>query len=122
MDMIVNDTTVTPTPTPTVTCAETPHAQTPAVNPASLLTPSFATTPKRGAARKLPKEPYTLYAYAMEQGGRVELTETVKQELEQRGLPARRISNAAYGIRKCFGKSVATERTGRTVTAYVVAV
>lgn len=84
------------------------------------LAPAFATTPKRAVARKLPKEPSTLLAYAIEQGGRVELTPDALKELQSRGLPEHRLSNAAYGIRKCFAKDVKTERRGRTVSAYVV--
>ena len=57
---------------------------------------------------------------AIEQGGRIELTDANKQELAARGLPNHRISNAAYGIRKCFGKVVTAERIGRTVSAYTV--
>lgn len=81
---------------------------------------TFATTPKRGQARKMPKEPHTLLAYAIETGGRIELTPEVKQELMSRGLPEHRIPNAAYGIRKFFGKTVATERKGRAVSAYTI--
>ena len=80
----------------------------------------MAMTPKRGTARKMPKEPNTLMAFAIEQGGRIELTDANKQELASRGLPNHRISNAAYGIRKCFGKVVTAERIGRTVSAYTV--
>lgn len=108
--------------TPAVTAAE-PVASTTSTTPTPTLptlSPAFATTPKRGGARKMPKEPSTLLAYAIEQGGRVELSPSTVRELETRGLPERRISNAAYGIRKCFGKDVKTERSGRKVTAYVV--
>jgi hypothetical protein len=108
--------------TPTVTAAETVATPAPTTAPAPLpsLSPAFATTPKRGGTRKMPKEPSTLLAYAIEQGGRIELSPDTVKELVSRGLPERRISNAAYGIRKCFGKDVKTERSGRTVTAYVV--
>lgn len=84
------------------------------------LAPAFATTPKRASARKLPKEPSTLLAFAIEKGGRVEMNPDTIKELSTRGLPEHRISNAAYGIRKCFGKDVKTERQGRSVAAYVV--
>ena len=100
---------------PTVTVTEpVPTSTTPT------MTAAFATTPKRGTARKMPKEPHTLMAYAIEQGGRIELNATTKAELVSRGLPEHRISNAAYGIRKFFGKDVKTERNGRAVSAYVV--
>jgi hypothetical protein len=104
---------------------ETPKAletapATASASPTPTMSAAFATTPKRGTARKVPKEPQTLYAYAIEKGGRVELTAQVKAELVSRGLPEHRISNAAYGIRKCFGKDVKTERNGRSVAAYVV--
>ena len=108
----VTNVNVTVTETAPAVPSETPAAPT--------MTAAFATTPKRGTARKVPKEPQTLYAYAIEKGGRVELTAQVKAELVSRGLPEHRISNAAYGIRKCFGKDVKTERQGRTVSAYVV--
>lgn len=84
------------------------------------MTAQFATTPKRGTARKMPKEPQTLFAYAIEKGGRVELTPQTKADLVSRGLPEHRISNAAYGIRKFFGKDVKTERVGRAVSAYTI--
>ena len=89
-------------------------------NQTPTMTAAFATTPKRGTARKMPKEPHTLMAYAIEQGGRIELNATTKAELVSSGLPEHRISNAAYGIRKFFGKDVKTERQGRAVSAYVV--
>lgn len=92
----------------------------PASTPTPTMTAAFATTPKRGTARKMPKEPHTLMAYAIEKGGRIELNATTKAELVSRGLPEHRISNAAYGIRKFFGKDVKTERQGRAVSAYVV--
>lgn len=100
-----------------------PAVSVEAVLPAVLgvtLVPAMAMTPKRNTARKPPKEPHTLMAFAIENGGRVELTAANKAELQQRGLPTHRISNAAYGIRKCFGKTVTTERNGRTVSAYMV--
>lgn len=99
---------------PTVQVMVTEPAPTPT------MTAAFATTPKRGTARKVPKEPHTLMAYAIEKGGRIELNATTKAELVSRGLPEHRISNAAYGIRKFFGKDVKTERQGRAVSAYVV--
>jgi len=99
---------------PTVTVTAT----MPVTGPA--LAAQFATTPKRQKARKMPKEPSLLYAYAVEQGGSITLTDAVKQELVSRGLPVHRIPNAAYGIRKFFGKTVTPTRTGRTVTAYTI--
>ena len=103
---------------------DVPTVQVMVTEPASASTPTmtaaFATTPKRGTARKMPKEPHTLMAYAIEKGGRIELNATTKAELVSRGLPEHRISNAAYGIRKFFGKDVKTERNGRAVSAYVV--
>jgi len=110
------DATTTPT-TPLATAGASIAGPT---TPSLVLTAACATTPIRGTARKLPKEPHTLYAYAIEQGGRVELTPAVLAELNARGLPTHRIGNAAYGIRKFFGKTVTPERTGRSVSAYVV--
>lgn len=112
------------TPEPAAeTATDAPVAVTP-TDYATLptLSVAFATTPKRGTARKVPKEPATLLAYAIEQGGRVELTPKTEQDLTARGLPVHRISNAAYGIRKCFAKDVRTERQGRKVCAYVIAI
>jgi hypothetical protein len=82
--------------------------------------PQFAITAKRGVPRKIPKEPHTLLAYAIEKGGRVELTDVTKQELVSRGLPMHRIPNAVYGIRKFFGKEIRTERVGHTISAYTI--
>lgn len=112
-------TTVTPAEPVPVT-ASASATGTPTTTPT--MSAAFATTPKRGSARKMPKEPHTLYAYAIEKGGRIELTAAVKSELVARGLPEHRISNAAYGIRKFFGKEVKTERQGRSVAAYIVTV
>lgn len=114
-EMIETEMIETETIVPTVTVTLSAPTSTPT------LVAAFATTPKRGAARKMPKEPATLYAYAVEQGGRVALTPATKAELVARGLPEHRIGNAAYGIRKCFGKTVTTERTGRAVSAYLIA-
>lgn len=97
-----------------------PQSQAPTTPAAMVLAPAFATTPKRGAARKVPKEPATLLAYAIEQGGRINLTPDTVRELAARGLSSHRIPNAAYGIRKFFAKNVKGERTGRTISAYVV--
>lgn len=93
---------------------------TPATRVATHVPMVIGMTPKRATPRKQPKEPATLMAFAIEQGGRIELTDANKQELASRGLPSHRISNAAYGIRKCFGNTVTAERTGRLVTAYTV--
>lgn len=78
-------------------------------------------TPKRQTARKLPKEPYLLLAFASEHNGRVDLTNPeVAMALEATGLKVARLPNAAYGIRKYFGQTVTTERIGRKVSAYIV--
>ena len=115
---IVSESPTTVLEVETVAVTETPTAPT---APSGIaLVPIMAMTPRRGTARKLPKEPNTLMAFAIEQGGRIELTDANKQELAARGLPNHRISNAAYGIRKCFGKVVTAERIGRTVSAYTV--
>lgn len=112
---IVSESPTTVLEVETVAVTESPTA------PSGIaLVPIMAMTPKRGTARKMPKEPNTLMAFAIEQGGRIELTDANKQELASRGLPNHRISNAAYGIRKCFGKVVTAERIGRTVSAYTV--
>lgn len=85
--------------------------------------PKFATTPKRGSAsRRKHTGPKVLYAYAVEHGGRVDLTPEVKAEFETRGLPTRRIHPSIYDLKKYFGVEVATERTGRVVTALIVKV
>ena len=103
--------TTTSTPNATMTSGQ---SATPTI------APQFATTVKRGTSRKMPKEPHTLLAYAIEKGGRIELTDATKQELVARGLPMHRIPNAAYGVRKFFGKDVKTERVGRSVSAYTI--
>lgn len=95
--------------------APSPMVSAPA--PLSML-PQFATTPMRGSARKPKREPSILLAYAIEHGGRVELTQAAKADLAQRGLPEHRIPCAIYDVRKYFGKAVTTERNGRAVAAY----
>lgn len=84
------------------------------------LLPQFATTPKRGKSARPRQEPLTLFAYALETGGRIELTDATKQELAARGVPPHRISSAVYSLKKYFGQPVVTERRGRGASAYVV--
>jgi len=92
--------------------------------PASPSLPSmlstFATTPKRGTPRRHKREASILLAYAIEHGGRVDLTPEAKMELASRGLRTDRISCAAYDVRKYYGKTVTSQRQGRAVSAYVV--
>jgi len=98
-----------------------PVNSAPMVAPAPLsMLPQFATTPKRGVARKPKREPSILLAYAIEHSGRVELTPAAKAELAQRGLPEHRIPCAVYDVRKYFGKTVIPERKGRAVAAYTI--
>jgi len=113
------------TPVTTSNNEEMPSVSAPVVSapvvsapaPLSML-PQFATTPKRGSARKPKREPSILLAYAIEHGGRVELTQAAKADLAKRGLPEHRIPCAIYDVRKYFGKSVTAERNGRAVAAY----
>lgn len=102
---------------PNVTPTNDQTTQAPASSP---LLAKYATTPKRGSARKPPKQAHTLLAYAIEHGGRIDLTPTVKAELVSRGLPNHRIPNAIYDMQKYFGKTITSERVGRTVSAYTV--
>lgn len=114
-DTLTTETTAETTPAtpdiPTVTVLASAPATTD-------LVAAFATTPKRAKAKKPPKEPYALLAYAIEQGGTVVLDAATKQALASRGLREDRIGNAAYGVRRFFGKTVIAIRTGRAVTAY----
>lgn len=80
----------------------------------------WATTPKRGAARKDKREPKALLAYATEKGERIDLTPEVLAELEARGIKANRIANAVCGLKKFYGIPVESVRDGRKVVAYVV--
>lgn len=104
----------------TASAEATPVA--PAAEPATPLTmlPQYAMTPKRGTSRKPKKEPAALLAYAIEVGGRIELTDETKRALEARGLKPHRIPNAIYDVRKYFGRQVETERQGRAVRAYTI--
>lgn len=83
--------------------------------------PQYATTAKRGVARKAKKEPAALLAYAIEHGTRIELTDPATLDrLAERGLPKNRIPNAVSDLKKYFGVQVTTERAGRTVTSYTL--
>lgn len=96
---------------------------TPTTAPAApALLPQYATTPKRGKAARPRQEPLKLYAYAVEHGGRVEMTDATKQELTARGVPPHRIPSAVYSMKKYFGAQVVTERKGRSVSAYTFSV
>lgn len=88
------------------------------------LLPEFAKTPKRGRDTKRPFiEPKALHSYALENGGRIDLTQpAVLQDLETRGLKANRISSATWAARHYFGMNIKSERTGRKVTALIVTV
>lgn len=114
-DTLTTETTAETTPATPDIPAVTVLASAPATTD---LVAAFATTPKRGKAKKPPKEPYALLAYAIEQGGTVVLDAATKQALASRGLREDRIGNAAYGVRRFFGKTVIAIRTGRAVTAY----
>lgn len=118
MKTTTNTETNTTPATPEMQRDATPTSAAPST-PLTML-PQFATTPKRGTARKPKREASILLAYAIEHGGRVELTGTGKADLIARGLPEHRISCAVYDVRKYFGKPVIAERNGRAVSAYVV--
>jgi len=83
--------------------------------------PQYATTAKRGAARKAKKEPATLLAYAIECGPCIDVTnaETIA-ELTARGVPKHRIPNAVSDLKKYFGVPVTAARVGRTVISYTL--
>ena len=84
------------------------------------LLPQYAQTPKRGAKRKDRAEAMALYQYAVTQGGTVDLTPETMQTLQGMGLKPHRVTNAAYKLRKYYGVSVSSTRTGRKVTRYTV--
>lgn len=104
----------------TTPVSTTPTAVSSAPDTAGTLAilPKFNSTPKRGTpSRRKHVGPNVLYAYAVEHGGRIELTPETKAELESRGLPMVRLHPSIYDLRKYFGKEIVSERTGRVVTA-----
>jgi len=93
-------------------------ASAPAVTGTLAILPKFDSTPKRGTpSRRKHTFPKVLYAYAVEHGGRVDLTPAVKADLVKRGLPESRLHPSIYDLRKYFGVAIASERTGRVVSA-----
>lgn len=111
--LVTMNTETTPETTPTATQMQA------AVQGLSYL-PTCATTPKRGAPRKMRREAQTLYAFAVEQGGTITLTDATKQELTARGIPPHRIPCAVYDLRSKCGKTVTSVRQGRQIASYVV--
>lgn len=110
-----------PSETPTPTDIPTDTATVSTVPQGLAYLPSCATTPKRGGARKMRREAQALYAYAVEQGGHIDLTKPdVQAELVARGLPPHRLPCAVYDLRSKCGKSVQAIRSGRKVSAYVI--
>ena len=105
---------------PTVQVMVTEPATVPSSPSLPSMLSTFATTPKRGTPRRHKREASILLAYAIEHGGRVDLTPEAKMELASRGLRTDRISCAVYDVRKYYGKTVTSQRTGRAVTAYDV--
>jgi len=114
VDNTTNDVNLVATPD---TAANAPISNTITAKMPTMTT-LYATTPTGRKRQK--REASILLAYAIENGGRVVLSPTVKAELAARGLAEHRMSPAVYDVRKYFGKTVIAERTGRRVSAYTI--
>ena len=90
--------------------------------PAMGLLPEHALSPVRGLPRKAKKAPAALLAFCLEHGGRVSMTDPlVRAALAERGLVTNaHIAGAIHGLKRFYGMTITTERSGRVVTTYVV--